>query len=51
MYIPSVLFSFLEAALKRRPRVIEAEIKQLMSAQLKTHLAVCMVVVERWSRK
>ena len=39
-YIPSVLFSFLEAALKRRPRAIEAEIKQLMSAQLKTHLAV-----------
>ena len=43
-------FSVLEAA-KRRPRAIEAEIKQLMSAQLKTHLAVCMVVVERWSRK
>ena len=51
MYIPSVLFSFLEAALKRRPRAIEAEIKQLMSAQLKTHLAVCMVLVERWLRK
>ena len=51
MYITSVLFSFLEAALQRRPRAIEAEIKQLMSAQLKTHLAVCMVVVERWSRK
>ena len=51
MYITSVLFSFLEAALKRRPRAIEAEIKQLMLAQLKTHLAVCMVVVERWSRK
>ena len=50
MYIPSV-FSFLEAALKRRPRAIEAELKQLMSAQLKTHLAVCMVKVERWSRK
>ena len=47
-YVPSVLFSFLEAALKR---AIEAEIKQLMSAQLKTHLAVCMVVVEWWSRK
>ena len=47
-YVPSVLFSFLEAALKR---AIEAEIKQLMSAQLKTHLAVCMVVVEQWSRK
>ena len=40
MYIPSVLFFFLEAALKRPPRAIEAEIKQLMSAQLKTHL-VC----------
>ena len=51
MYIPSVLFSFLEAALKRRPRAIEAEIKQLMSAQLKTHLAECMVVVGRWSTK
>ena len=45
MYILSVLFSFLEAALKLRQRAIEAEIKQLMSAQLKTHLAVCMVVV------
>ena len=51
MYIPSVLFSFLEAALKRRPRAIEAAIKQLMSAQLKTHVAVYMVVVKRWSRK
>ena len=40
MHIPSVLFSFLEAALKRRLRVIEAEIKQIMSAQLKTHVAV-----------
>ena len=46
-----MLFSFLEAVLKRPPRAIEAEIKQLMSAQLKTHLAVCMVVVEQWSRK
>ena len=51
MYIPSVLFSFLEAAVKRRPIVIDAKIKQLMSSHLKTHLAVCMVVVERWSRK
>ena len=51
MYIPSVLFSFSEAALNCRLRVIEAELKQLMSAQLKTHLAVCMMVVERWSRK
>ena len=40
MYIPSVLFSFLEVALKRRPRATEAEIKLLMSAQLKTNLAV-----------
>ena len=40
MYISSALFSFLEAALKRRPRAIEAETKQLMSARLKTHLAV-----------
>ena len=37
---PSVLFSFLESALKRRPRVTETEIKQVMSAQLKTRLAV-----------
>ena len=37
--ILSVLFSSLEAALKRRPRAIEAKIKQL-SAQFKTHLAV-----------
>ena len=35
-----MLFSFLEAALKRRPRATEAETKQLMSAQLKTHLTV-----------
>ena len=40
MHIPSVLFSFLEAILKRRLRVIEAEIKQIMSAQLKTHVTV-----------
>ena len=52
MYIPSVLFSFLEAALKRRSTAIEAEIKRLMLAHVqKTHQAVCMVVVERWSRK
>ena len=51
MYSPSVLFSFLEAALKRQPRAIEAEIKQLLSAQFKTHLAVCMVLVQLWSRK
>ena len=37
MYIPSVLFSFLEATLKRRLRVTEAEIKQLMSAHLAVH--------------
>ena len=40
MDIPSVLFSFLEAALKRRPRVTETEIKQVMYARLKTHVAV-----------
>ena len=51
MCIPSLLFSFLEVALKRRPRAIEAEVKQLMSAQLKTHLAVCMMGVEQWLRK
>ena len=40
MDIPSVLFSFLEAAFKRRLRATETEIKEVMSAQLKTHLAV-----------
>ena len=40
MDIPSVLFSFLEAALKPRSIVAVAEIKQVMSAKLKTHLAV-----------
>ena len=40
MYIPSVLFSFLVAALKRRQRTTGPEMKQVMSAQLKTHLAV-----------
>ena len=37
MDIPSVLFSFLEAAFKRRSTATEPEI---MSAQLKTHLPV-----------
>ena len=36
----SVLCSFLEATFKRRSTATEPEIKQLMSAQLKTHLAV-----------
>ena len=40
MDIPSVLFSFLEAAFERRSTATEPEIKQLMPAQLKTHLAV-----------
>ena len=40
MDIPSVLFSFSEAALKRRSTATEAEIMQVMPAQLKTHLAV-----------
>ena len=40
MVIPSVLFSFLEAALRCPLTATEAEIKQVMSAQLKTHLAV-----------
>ena len=40
MDIPSVLFSFSEAAFKRGSTATEAEIKQVMSAQLKTHLAV-----------
>ena len=40
MDIPSVLFIFLEATLKRRSTATVAEIKQVMSAKLKTHLAV-----------
>ena len=40
MDIPSVLFSSLEAELKRRSTATVAEIKQEMSAKLKTHLAV-----------
>ena len=40
MDIPSVLFSFLEAELKCRSTATVAEIKQEMSAKLKTHLAV-----------
>ena len=40
MHIPSVSFSFLEAIFKRRTRAIEAEMKELMSAQFKMHLAV-----------
>ena len=39
MDIPSVLFSFLGAALKRRPRATETEIKEVMLAQRKTCLA------------
>ena len=38
--ITSVLFYFSEVALQRRLTATEAEIKQVMSAQLKTHLAV-----------
>ena len=40
MDIPSVLFSFSEAALKRRRKETEAEIKYVMSAQLKMCMAV-----------
>ena len=40
MDIPSVLFSSSEAALKRRSTATEAEIKQVMSAQLKTNLVL-----------
>ena len=40
MDIPSVLFSFSEAALKRRSTATEAETKQVIPTQLKTHLAV-----------
>ena len=45
-----MLFSFLEAALKRGPSAIAAEIKQLTSAQPKTHLTVhggCRTMVEK----
>ena len=40
MHIPPVPLSSLEAALKRQPRATKAEIKLLISEQLKTHLAV-----------
>ena len=40
MVIPSVFFSFLEAALKRWPRATRAEIKKVMSTKLKTYMAV-----------
>ena len=50
VYSLSVIL-FFRSSLKRRLRAIEAETKQLMSAQPKAHQAVCMVVVERWSRK
>ena len=46
MDIPSVLFSFSEAALKRRSTATEAEIMQVMPANLKRTWQ-CMVVVER----
>ena len=38
--IPSVLFSFLEAAFERQSIATEPEIKKLLSAQLKNNLAV-----------
>ena len=40
MDIPSLLLSFLEAALKRQSTVTVAEIKEIMSGKLNTHLAV-----------
>ena len=40
MGILSVLLSFLDTALKLRPRATDAEIKQVISAQLKTRLTV-----------
>ena len=40
MGILSVLFSFLNTALKLRPRATDAEIKQVISAQLKMCLTV-----------
>ena len=45
MYIRSVLFSFLEAALKRRLRATEAEIKLLMCRHSLKHTWQYMVVV------
>ena len=40
MDIPSLLLSFLEAALKRQSTATVAEIKEIMSGKLNTHLAV-----------
>ena len=46
MYIRSVLFSFSEAALKRRPRVTEAEIKLLMRRHSLKRTWQYMVVID-----
>ena len=55
MDIYSVLFSFLEAALKRRSTVTEIEIKLVILAWVKTHLVVHggdqMVIERRLIRK
>ena len=45
MYIRSVLFSFSEGALKRRPRATEAEIKLLMCQHTLKRTWQYMVVV------
>ena len=46
MYIRSALFSFSEAALKRRPRVTDAEIKLLMCRHSLKRTWQNMVVVD-----
>ena len=46
MYVRSVLFSFSEAALKRRPRATEAEIKLLMCRHSLKRTWQYMVVVD-----
>ena len=55
MDIYSVLFSFLETALKRRSTVTEIEIKLVILAWVKTHLVVHggdqMVIERRLIRK
>ena len=47
MDIYSVLFSFLEAALKRRSTVTEIVIKLVILAWIKTHL----VVIKQWLKE
>ena len=51
MDIPSILFSFSEAALKRWSTATEAELKQAVSAELKIYLEVHgggRTMIEKW---